>query len=77
MLFVDYLKEVSKECYYLIHNADLIISKGLGNFETLNGCGLNIYYMFLCKCDYFANKFKLKKWESVLINEKSLKKEGR
>ena len=72
-----YLKEVSKECYYLIHNADLIISKGLGNFETLNGCGLNIYYMFLCKCDYFANKFKLKKWESVLINEKSLKKEGR
>lgn len=68
-----YLKEVSKHCLDLLNQSDVIISKGLGNFETLNGCKLNIYYMFLCKCDYFADKFNLKKWESVLVNEKDLK----
>ena len=35
---------------------------------------VNIYYMFLFKCDYFADKFKLKKWKRVLINEKSLRR---
>lgn len=64
-----YLKEISKECLERINSSDLIISKGLGNFETLHDCKLNIYYMFLCKCQYFADKFNLKIWESVLTNE--------
>ena len=63
------LDDISKECLETIKKADIIISKGLGNFETLHGCKLNIYYMFLCKCMYFANKFNLKQWESVLTNE--------
>lgn len=67
-----HLKEVSKECLDLLLNNDLIIAKGLGNFETLHGCHLNIYYMFLCKCKYFADKFNLKQWESVLTNERLL-----
>ena len=28
-------------------DADLIISKGQGNFETLTRAGLNVYYLFL------------------------------
>lgn len=68
-----YLEEISDVLKEEMKTSDLIISKGLGNFETLNGCGLNIYYMFLCKCMYFANKFSLNQWESVLINEKRLK----
>lgn len=63
------LEDISKECLETIKKADIIISKGLGNFETLHGCKLNIYYMFLCKCMYFADKFNLKQWESVLTNE--------
>ena len=67
-----YLKEISSSCLQQINSSQVIISKGLGNFETLHGCNKNIYYMFLCKCDYFANKFNLNKWESVLTNEKLL-----
>lgn len=67
-----YLKEIGKECREKMEKADLILSKGLGNFETLSGCGMNIYYMFLCKCRYFADKFHLKQWESVLTNERLL-----
>ena len=68
-----YLEEISDNLKEELKTSDLIISKGLGNFETLNGCGLNIYYMFLCKCMYFADKFSLNLWESVLVNEARLK----
>ena len=50
--------------------ADFIISKGQGNFETLRKCGKNIYYIFLCKCDLFANTFQVPKLTGMLINEK-------
>ena len=54
-----------------IDNSDVIISKGLGNFETLHKeCALNIYYLFLCKCDFFADMFNVKVWDSVLTKEK-------
>lgn len=40
-----------------VEEADLIISKGQGNFETMFGTGLNIFYLFLCKCDLFVTRF--------------------
>ena len=33
-----------------IDSADVIVSKGQANFESLLGCGRNVYYAFLCKC---------------------------
>ena len=44
------LEDLSKEALEVVQNADIIISKGQGNFETLYGCGLNVYYLFMCKC---------------------------
>ena len=41
---------ISPEAKELLDSADILLAKGQGNFETLNGCGLNIYYLFLCKC---------------------------
>ena len=38
-------------------SADVIIAKGMGNTETLAGCGLNIYYAFLVKCPRFVTYF--------------------
>lgn len=66
-----HLDDICGEAKEAINQADLIISKGQGNFETLHGCGLNIYYMFLCKCDWFVKRFKLKQYEGVFINEKN------
>lgn len=67
-----YLERIDDKARKKINNADLIISKGQGNFETLNGCGLNIYYIFLCKCDWFVRRFGLEKFKGVFLNEKHL-----
>ena len=63
------LNAVSEEAGKIIEAADIIISKGQGNFETLHGCGKNVYYMFLCKCDWFVNRFGLERYSGVFINE--------
>ena len=44
-----WLYGISGQALELLHNADDILSKGQGNYETLHGSGLNIYYLFLCK----------------------------
>ena len=65
-----WLEEISEEAKAVLKEADVIISKGQGNFETLRKCGMNIYYIFLCKCDLFANTFGVPKLTGMLINEK-------
>ena len=51
----------------------MIVSKGQGNFETLHGCGLNVYYLFLCKCQWFTQRFGLEQFRGVFVNEKNQK----
>ena len=65
-----WIEEISEEAKAVLEEADVIISKGQGNFETLRKCGMNIYYIFLCKCDLFANTFHVPKLTGMLINEK-------
>ena len=66
------LNKISLEAKKIIDNADLIISKGQGNFETLHHCGKNIYYLFLCKCRMFADRFGVEKFAGMFINDKNL-----
>ena len=63
------LSDLSAEALALLNNADIVIAKGQGNFETLHGCGLNVWYLFLCKCEYFTRKFNLPQFTSVLMKE--------
>ena len=64
-----YIPWVSAEAKAALDAADLLISKGQGNFESLHGCGLNIYYLFLCKCQWFMERFGLPQYSGVFINE--------
>ena len=66
------LDKISINSKNAIENADLILSKGQGNFETLYGCGKNIYYIFLCKCDLFVRRFAMPQFSGVFTNEKLL-----
>lgn len=66
------LSAISEDAKKEILSADLILSKGQGNFETLHGCGLNIYYLFLCKCDWFVQKFHAKKLQGMFVNEQRI-----
>lgn len=65
-----WLHGISTHARELLYNADVIIAKGQGNYETMHGCGLNIYYLFLCKCDWFKKLFQAKSLQGMFINEK-------
>ena len=64
------LNRISREAKEIIGRADVIIAKGQGNYETLSGCGLNVYYLFLCKCDYFVKRFEGEYLQHMFIKEK-------
>ena len=66
------LADISEEARRAIESADIILSKGQGNFETIHGSGLNIYYLFLCKCDWFVSKFHAKRFQGMFLNERRL-----
>lgn len=51
--------------------ADVIIAKGMGNVETLYGCGRNIYYAFLVKCAHFARLFGKPLMTPMLVSEQA------
>ncbi len=65
------LNHISQKALNAIHNADIIFSKGQANFETLCDNQLPIYYLLLCKCDLFANRFNLEKYTGVLFHEEA------
>ncbi len=48
---------LGQEARSALNTADVIIAKGMGNTETLYGCGLPVYYAFLVKCKRFEQVF--------------------
>jgi uncharacterized protein with ATP-grasp and redox domains len=53
------LDDCSDEFKTVFETADLIISKGQGNFETLSDCGRNIFFLFKAKCPVVAASVNL------------------
>lgn len=49
--------------------ADVILSKGQGNVETLYGCGYPIFYAFLVKCQRFQDLFGKEKLTPMFLEE--------
>lgn len=63
------LELLSEETKKIFAQADVILSKGQANVETLYGCGLNIYYLFLIKCERFQTYFGKEKLTPMLLTE--------
>ncbi|MBO5323025.1 MAG: DUF89 family protein [Oscillospiraceae bacterium] len=51
------LDMVSQETLTALRESDVVLSKGQANVETMLGCGYNIYYAFLIKCQRFITLF--------------------
>ena len=64
------LELLTPEAMQIFEQADVILSKGQANVETLNGCGLNIYYLFLIKCVRFQTYFGKEKLTPMLLTER-------
>lgn len=60
---------LSEEARHAMEEADVILSKGMGNAETLLGCGKNIYYAFLVKCERFVNLMRRPLMTPMLVRE--------
>lgn len=52
--------------------ADVILSKGSGNFESLCGCGANVYYIFMCKCRRLSQILGVPNMTGQFLREQSL-----
>ncbi len=65
-----YIPDISDKMHDRLNSADVILAKGQGNFETLSGCGLNVYYAFLCKCQLFCGIFNVPMLTGMFLNEK-------
>ncbi len=63
-------KLLSAEGMEALSRADIILAKGQANFETMNGCGRNIYYSFLCKCDWFSGRFQVPMYTGMFVRER-------
>ncbi len=52
-----------------LDEADVIIAKGMGNTESMFGCGKNVYYAFLVKCARFRQFFNKPQMTPMFVHE--------
>ena len=63
------LSLLSAEAKQALESADVIYAKGMGNTETMYGCGYNVYYAFLIKCQRFVSFFGKELMTPMLVKE--------
>ncbi len=66
------LEVISAEARAAIEESDVVISKGQANFESLFGCGLNVWYLFMCKCQIFSERFSTPLFQGIIANDRRL-----
>lgn len=64
-------KYLSEEAREVFDAADIILSKGQGNYESLAGVEKEIFYSFLCKCELFTERFQVPKLTGMFVYGRS------
>ena len=64
---IDLLSEEAKQA---LETADVILAKGMANCETMLGCGYNVYYAFLVKCQRFVSRFGKPMFTPMIVKER-------
>ena len=63
------LDQLSAEAKEALETADVILAKGMANVETMRGCGFNVFYAFLVKCERFVTLFDRPMMTPMLVRE--------
>lgn len=63
------IRYCSEEFLKAIRNSDVVLAKGMGNFETLSGGDVPAYYLFICKCKRLAELLQKPLYTGVLYKE--------
>lgn len=53
----------------VLEEADVILAKGQGNYESLSGYAGVVYYSFLCKCELFTHRFGVPRLTGMFVRE--------
>ncbi len=61
--------ECSDEFLKRMESADLIISKGQGNYEGLSGTGYPIFFLLKAKCEVIASHLNVRVGDIILLKE--------
>lgn len=64
------IDQLSPEAREAMDTADVILAKGMGNCETMLGCGYNVYYAFLIKCGRFVSRFGQPMFTPMFVKER-------
>ena len=65
------LDQLSEEAKQALEKANVILAKGMANCETMYGCGYNVYYAFLVKCQRFEELFRAPMFTPILVKERA------
>lgn len=63
----DMLPQSAKDA---LDEADVILAKGQGNYESMAGQGRHVFYEFLCKCDLFTRRFEVPRLTGMFVEER-------
>ncbi len=63
----DMMPEDAKKA---VDDADVILAKGQGNYESMSGQGFDVFYLFLCKCDLFTGRFNVPRLTGMFVEER-------
>lgn len=61
---------LSDEAKSVLDSADIILSKGQGNYESMVNTSRHVFFLFLCKCDVFTRYFGVERLTGMFIEEK-------
>ena len=62
---------LGQEAKAALEAADVVLAKGMANCETMHGCGYNVYYAFLVKCQRFVDRFQKPMLTPMLVKERT------
>ena len=62
-------EKLSGRAKEVFDSAAVVLAKGQGNYEGISGAERPVYFTFLCKCDVFADRFKVPKLTGMIIRE--------
>ena len=65
-------EQLSEEAKQKIQEADVIIAKGMGNFESMYQEGINPYFLLLCKCELYTKTFDVEMFQPIFCKEERL-----
>lgn len=65
------LSQCSQEMLGLYHSADVIISKGQGNYESLSSEHVNIFFLLKAKCQLVARQLGVNVGDAILMKQQA------